>query len=95
MGGLEALDCNVTKSFISAKILPRMARGLLTQRRKVAKAQRASSDLAASRLGDFALKGLFHHPGSVLWMRLAALQCYPQELRIFGKIFRTVFPKDK
>jgi len=26
---------------------------------------------------------------------LATLQCYPQELRIFGKVFRTVLPKDK
>jgi len=107
----------MTKSFISEKILPRMARGFLTQRRKGAKAQRgqpqpknlnrskqrkqrrknfaknaqfsgialqgASSDLAASRLGDFALKGLFNHPGSVHWMRLAAL-CL---LRLFAAAF--------
>ena len=31
----KVLRCHVTKSFISEKILPRMARGLLTQRRKV------------------------------------------------------------
>jgi hypothetical protein len=58
-----------------------------TQRRKGAKAQ-GQEEMPAS------------WPTLLIWrLELAratpSLQCYSEELLIFGKIFRTVFPNDK
>jgi hypothetical protein len=53
------LHRNPYESSILARILPGMARGLITQRRKGAKTQRIHSVLATLRLCDFALKSSF------------------------------------
>jgi hypothetical protein len=74
--GVFSSHCNISESFIFAKILLRMARGNSTQRRKGAKAQRVSCVFASLRLcvEKSSLSVNLKSVVQFLWLRLVALR---------------------